>query len=227
MKVQEVRLDRIRPNAWNPNVMSEAKLAGLRQNIKRVGLVQPILVREVDADDKGRDLEIVDGEQRWTAAIDEGVTKGHVVLVTLEELDAKMQTIAMNELRGEMDPATTGALYKEQIDAGASAEDLATYTGHTADEIDGLVKLADFDWEKYRGQQPDGGGGKQKQEDDDWATFTIRLPAEVHTLAAAELDRVKALMGTDKDNVAFEAIIANSLNAAEGVYEGATGGSEG
>ena len=63
--LQTIALDRIRPGRYQPRSrMDEASLDELAASIKAQGVMQPILVRPVDANR----FEIVAGERRWLAA---------------------------------------------------------------------------------------------------------------------------------------------------------------
>ena len=59
--MREIALDRIRPGKYQPRTrMDEASLAELAESIKAQGVMQPILVRELD----GKGYEIIAGERR-------------------------------------------------------------------------------------------------------------------------------------------------------------------
>ena len=63
--LKSLAIDRIRSGRYQPRTrMDDASLAELAESIKAQGVVQPILVRPIDA---GR-YEIVAGERRWRAA---------------------------------------------------------------------------------------------------------------------------------------------------------------
>lgn len=61
-KLKVVKLGDVRPNSWNPKEKDHENIKKIEQNIKRIGFNEPIRVRENDG------FEIIDGEQRWTAA---------------------------------------------------------------------------------------------------------------------------------------------------------------
>lgn len=63
--IREISLDSITPSALNPRgSMDTSALAELSENIKRHGVLQPILVRPLS---EGK-YEIVCGERRWKAS---------------------------------------------------------------------------------------------------------------------------------------------------------------
>ena len=96
VKVELVPISEIRPNKYNPNKMSAHNYETLVNNIKKTGtLEQPILVT--------MDYEIIDGEHRWKASKDAGLTEIHAVISESLDEEAKLKTIAFNQIRGEYD----------------------------------------------------------------------------------------------------------------------------
>ena len=62
--LREVPISSIRPNPLQPRThFDEEAMASLAASIKEVGVLQPVLVREVDDG-----YELIAGERRWRAA---------------------------------------------------------------------------------------------------------------------------------------------------------------
>ena len=200
-----VPLDMVHPNPWNPNVVPDHVLAALAANIERVGFNQPVLVRphpEIDGH-----FQIVDGEHRWRLQKTRGETTIVVCIRDLTEAEAKAQTLAMNRLHGEMEPAMVARMMREVAEAGVDFNQLAEFTGYTLPEIEGLDKLLDFDWSQF-GQPPADSGSSSG--DDEWATVRVRVPELVADMFASELERLKGIRGTEHDHLALELMIVNS-----------------
>lgn len=213
----------IRPNDWNPNAMTPALKKALVENIRRVGFVQPILVRQehVDVSSVGEEpgsqtvpggYEIVDGEHRFHAAIECGYTEVPVVLVDASTSEAKAQTVAMNRLRGTMEPADLAKLIREVESDGLDLAELAEFTGYSHDELTRTVSLLDFDWQQYAGEP---GATRERAssggETDAWVTLAYRVPAEVARIFAEQVGRIRRLAGDIPDHMAIEAIAALAL----------------
>src|SRR5579863_4617216 len=67
LELRELRLEAIRPNPFQPRThFDEASLDDLAASIQEVGVLQPILVREVAT--SPNEFELVAGERRWRAA---------------------------------------------------------------------------------------------------------------------------------------------------------------
>jgi len=94
--------DDIIQNDWNPNSMEQHTFDALVNNIRDRGFKQPLLVREVKQEDGTIKFELIDGEHRWRAAIEAQVEEIPVVVIDSDDADSKLDTIAMNNIRGEM-----------------------------------------------------------------------------------------------------------------------------
>ena len=65
--LREVPIGAIRPNAYQPrSVFDEEAMANLAASIKELGVLQPILVRELQGEAEA--YELVAGERRWRAS---------------------------------------------------------------------------------------------------------------------------------------------------------------
>jgi len=115
MKIEKINISLIKPNPWNPNKMSDRTYKHLVKEFKRVGYLQPILVRK-----KENFYEIIDGEHRFLAAKEVGLKEIEcVVLDNLPDEEAKILTINMNKIKGVEDPILLNELIdnlKEKID---------------------------------------------------------------------------------------------------------------
>ena len=96
MKYKKLKINTLRPNEYNPNEMTESILNHLVAELKRIGFLQPILVNK-----KGI---IIDGEHRWLAAQEAGLKEVPVIEVDMSEKEAKLTTVNMNQIKGDLNP---------------------------------------------------------------------------------------------------------------------------
>jgi hypothetical protein len=99
------------PNDLNPNEMSEAEFNLLCDNVDKMGLTDPILVRPLGADQ----YKIVGGHHRWEAAKLYGMEEVPVTIITdpsFDEDQANFQMVRMNVIHGTMSPKKFFDLYK-------------------------------------------------------------------------------------------------------------------
>lgn len=126
----------LQKNPWNPNKVSPADEAKLRNSLQQHGHVRPILVREL-ADGT---LEIVGGEHRVEVSIDLGMTEVPILnLGKISDEDAKRALMIDNSRYGHDD---AGLLSELLADLG-SADELAEWMTLDVEELTTLLGAAD------------------------------------------------------------------------------------
>ncbi|HRZ34016.1 MAG TPA: ParB/RepB/Spo0J family partition protein [Candidatus Moranbacteria bacterium] len=148
--VQLVEIEMLKPNTYNPNIMTDDAFNSLVEDFKENGFVgQPIII-----DDNN---EIIDGEHRWRAAKILGFEKVPTVRFNPKDEDhKKILTIAWNSKRGEMSPTKLASIVSElnqkftldelSVKLGCSAErlkDTLAITQVTKEFMDKLKQDAD------------------------------------------------------------------------------------
>jgi ParB family transcriptional regulator, chromosome partitioning protein len=97
----QMPLDRLVPGKYQPRTrMDEDALAQLAGSIKKQGIMQPILVREVEADR----YEIIAGERRWRAARLAGLTEVPVMVRAIADEAALAMSLIENIQREDLNP---------------------------------------------------------------------------------------------------------------------------
>lgn len=133
-----VEISRIEPNPWNPNMQDPEIFRVLAQSLKEEGFGEPILVRPTE----GKTLQIVNGEHRYRLALETGMTHVPVVIVTMEEVDAKLATIRRNRTRGGLDTLKVAGLLKD-MRKRMSDEDIEMRLGYSQNELGELMAMLD------------------------------------------------------------------------------------
>jgi hypothetical protein len=144
----------VKPNPWNPNVMTPDEQRALEYGLRHDGWLvsQALLVWGTDENGAERNV-IIDGEHRWTAGGAIGFDDVPMVkLRGLTEAKAKKLTIAMNAKRGRHDDDLLKKLVRE-LDKG-----LAGLTDNLADDLglsdESLAKMLADDAEEIAGNAP-------------------------------------------------------------------------
>jgi len=120
-----VPLDRVNEDPNNPRTeFPEAELDELAEDVRRHGILQPIVVHP--ADEQGRH-RIHFGSKRWRAAQRAGLTEVPVV-VRDTPTDTYMQ-VAENQKRHGLMPLDLARFIKSRVDAGASNAEIAKRLG--------------------------------------------------------------------------------------------------
>jgi ParB/RepB/Spo0J family partition protein len=100
MDIQDIPHSQIEPDPANPNEMADELLDALKDDIRRRGFVQPVLVRPI-GDDRYR---LIDGEHRWKVLGELGAETVPCVVEEADETSARVRMLTMNRLRGEFVP---------------------------------------------------------------------------------------------------------------------------
>jgi len=102
-----VDIEKIKINNFNPNKMEDGKFNLLVENMKEVGMNDPLQVVKT-----GNDYLIVDGEHRYQACRLIGIEKVPCIVVELgREDDIKFQNMKTTLIRGKLDPVKFAKLY--------------------------------------------------------------------------------------------------------------------
>jgi ParB family chromosome partitioning protein len=135
----EIPLDQIVANPRQPRqVFDEDHMAELVHSIKEVGLLQPVVVREVAKDR----YELIMGERRWRASGKAGLsTVGAIVRDTSDE-DLLRDALLENLHRSQLNPLEEASAYQQLLeDFGCTHEELADRIGRSRPQISNTLRL--------------------------------------------------------------------------------------
>lgn len=137
--LREVPISAITPNPRQPRgVFDEGELADLAASIREVGILQPIVVRELGGDR----FELVAGERRWRAAKLAGLTRIPVVVRQTPDVDLLKEALIENIHRVQLNPLEEAAAYQQLLeDLGATQEELAQRLGRSRPTISNALRL--------------------------------------------------------------------------------------
>ena len=105
VKIQDIKFD-----DTNPNVLSTAQMDALKKVIKKFGYLAPVILN--------KDLKVVDGEHRVRVYDKLGKKAIPAYVINVKEVDKKMLRQLMNKLRGEHDKKKDADEFKEIFEAG-------------------------------------------------------------------------------------------------------------
>jgi len=77
INILQVEVGRLQPNPWNTNAVGLQNFEKLKGSIDRLGFFKPILARELS----DGSFQILGGEHRWRAAIEQGIATVPVITV--------------------------------------------------------------------------------------------------------------------------------------------------
>jgi ParB family chromosome partitioning protein len=137
-----VPISHIRPNTYQPRShFDEESLASLAASIKEVGLLQPVLVRELV--DESESYELIAGERRWRAARRAGLqTIPVLVQQAADDRSSLEQALVENLHRDDLNALEEAAAYQQLIDEfGLTHEQVATRMGKGRATVTNTLRL--------------------------------------------------------------------------------------
>ena len=143
-KIQRVKIDKIRPNSWNPKEKNSEEFQKVKESILINGLRGAIVVR----DNNG--YEIIDGEQRYTSAKELGYEEVYVYNEgMIDDAEAKALTIWWQQ-----------QVPFEQISEAKFITDLKIEAPeidlpYTELELEDMRNMAQFDFSQYNSERPE------------------------------------------------------------------------
>ena len=137
----DVDIDLISPNEHQPrHHIDDARLDELARSIKANGVIQPIVVRRVDAG-----YRIIAGERRWRAAQRAGLLRVPVVIKEVSPgNDAQILEMALieNIQREDLNPIDEAAAYEKlSTDFRMTQEDIAAAVGKDRSSVANHLRL--------------------------------------------------------------------------------------
>lgn len=201
----EISVNQIQQNPYQPRKHFDAdQIASLSASVREHGILQPLVVREVD----GR-YQLIAGERRLRAAQEAGLTKVPVRVVDFNDQQVIEAALVENIQRADLNPIEKAQGFKEYLDRfNLSHDQLAQRLGLARSTITNLINLLDLAPEVVEG---------------------VRL----NQVSEAHAKLLKGIKSRDKQIAMFKQIVAMGLSvkAAEAMIrdskEGGTGGGGG
>lgn len=200
IETRQVELEKLEPNPWNPNVMTDLVLQKERESIELYGFIDPITVRPHPTKRKRERgvLQIIDGEHRWRVATEMELVTVPVVVLDIDTVAAKKLTIILNETRGEADTLDLAKLLKDLSSSHASADELLQALPFTSRDLDELLAMAST-------TMPDYSGGELKVPEAGMRTLQFVVPqatADLWEQAKKRSDKVHGKADATKEAAA-------------------------
>ncbi len=137
--LREVPVGLISPNPHQPRAyFDEEALASLTASVAELGVLQPILVREI-GDDR---YELIAGERRWRAAKRAGLPSIPVVVRTVDDVLSLEQALVENLHREDLNPLEEAAAYQQLMeDFELTQEAVAQKVGKSRSAVANTLRL--------------------------------------------------------------------------------------
>ena len=135
LTIVEIDVEKLTPNPWNPNRMTEEMRAKLKAYIEREGFVEPLVVRA-----KGDRFEILGGFHRCGIAKELGYETVPCVVVDLDDRRAKILSVNLNEMKGQSLPNLLANLVHD-LSKELTLEDLESQLPYSVSELKDSLEL--------------------------------------------------------------------------------------
>ncbi|MEV7090402.1 ParB/RepB/Spo0J family partition protein [Streptomyces sp. NPDC093085] len=135
----EVPIDAITPNPRQPReVFDEDALAELVTSIKEVGLLQPVVVRQVGAER----FELIMGERRWRACREAGLETIPAIVRATDDEKLLLDALLENLHRAQLNPLEEAAAYDQLLkDFNCTHDQLADRIGRSRPQVSNTLRL--------------------------------------------------------------------------------------
>ncbi len=141
MSNNKISISSIVPNKNQPRkLFEEAALEELTNSIKERGIIQPLIVRELD--DENNKYELVAGERRWQSAQSAGLNEVPVVIIKADNLKSLELAITENVQRKDLNPIEEAESYKNLIENfGYDQDKVSKFIGKSRTYITNSLRL--------------------------------------------------------------------------------------
>jgi ParB family chromosome partitioning protein len=136
---REVPVESIAPNPHQPrSYFDEEALASLTASVAELGVLQPILVRDL-GDER---FELIAGERRWRAAKRAGLPSIPVVVRSVDDVLSLEQALVENLHREDLNPLEEAAAYQQLMeDFDLTQEQVAQKVGKSRSGVANTLRL--------------------------------------------------------------------------------------
>ncbi|MGW9717362.1 ParB family transcriptional regulator, chromosome partitioning protein [Micrococcus aloeverae] len=138
--LREIPVGDIHPNPRQPReVFDEDHMAELVTSIREVGILQPIVVREVDGPTP---YELIMGERRWRATQKAGLDTIPAIVRQTPDQDLLRDALLENLHRSQLNPLEEAAAYQQLMeDFACTQEELSQRIGRSRPQISNTLRL--------------------------------------------------------------------------------------
>ncbi len=140
--LREVPIGSIKPNPRQPRTnFDEEAMSSLAASIKELGILQPVLVRQVGGE-AADEFELIAGERRWRAARRAGLHTIPVLVQSAEESHSLERALVENLHRQDLNVLEEAAAYQQLIEEFAYTHDqVAARVGRSRTAVTNTLRL--------------------------------------------------------------------------------------
>ncbi|MDX6202283.1 MAG: ParB family transcriptional regulator, chromosome partitioning protein [Frankiales bacterium] len=135
----ELDVASIAPNPQQPRtVFDEEALDELARSVREVGVLQPVVVREINPGQ----YQLIMGERRWRASQAAGVATVPAIIRDTADTDLLRDALLENLHRQQLNPLEEGAAYQQLLEEfDGTQEELASRLGKSRSHVSNTMRL--------------------------------------------------------------------------------------
>ncbi len=136
---QEIDIKEVVPNRYQPREhFDEETLTSLSRSITEIGVIQPIVVRELE----DGQYELIAGERRWRAAKRANLSAIPAIIRTSDDLSSLETAVVENLHRQDLNPLEEAAAYQQLVEEfGLTQDDVAQRVGRSRSAVANTLRL--------------------------------------------------------------------------------------
>ena len=200
----EIPIDKLVKADWNYKTEDPNKQEKLKENIKRNGQIENIIIRELETGF----YEVVNGNHRLSVLKALNIEKAYSYnLGKISQAQAIRIAIETNETKFDTDSIALAERVKELTEE-FDLKDLINTLPYSEIEIDNFSKLTDFDWEQYETEDL-----SDTFSDTEFnKTINVKVTNETYKRWLELKDRLNGIIGYDNESKVLEFAIIEAIN---------------
>lgn len=141
--LREIPIDSILPNPYQPRTdWDKEKLKELSDSVREYGVLQPLIVTQLDEGAIGERFRLIAGERRWRAAKQAGLKTVPVVVREATERDILEWALIENIQRADLNSLEEAAAYQQMSEVGGlTHEEVADRVGKSRSAVTNTMRL--------------------------------------------------------------------------------------
>jgi len=145
--LRQLPVTQLQPGRYQPRTgMDQAKLAELAESIRAQGVIQPIVVREIEGGaGKGARYEIIAGERRWRASQLAGLSEIPAVVRVVDDHAVIAMALIENIQREDLNPLEEAVALSRLIDEfSLTHQQAAEAVGRSRAAVSNMLRLLEL-----------------------------------------------------------------------------------
>ncbi len=200
----EIPTDKLVKADWNYKTEDPNKQEKLKENIKRNGQIENIIIRELETGF----YEVVNGNHRLSVLKALNIEKAYSYnLGKISQAQAIRIAIETNETKFDTDSIALAERVKELTEE-FDLKDLINTLPYSETEIDNFSKLTDFDWNMYETEDLSDTFSDTKYD----KTINVKVTNETYKRWLELKDRLNGIIGYDNESKVLEFAIIEAIN---------------